>query len=50
MRQKLAAGDEFIRLVNTSGLVAELRVPEKEIDDVKQGSVVWMKVGALRNA
>ena len=36
--------------MNTSGLMAELLVPEKEIDDVKQGSIVWMKVGALRNA
>jgi multidrug resistance efflux pump len=48
--RRLNAGDEFIRLVNTSGLMAELRVPEKEIEDVKQGSIVWLKVGGLSDA
>jgi putative peptide zinc metalloprotease protein len=42
--QKLAAGDEFIRLVNTSGVIAKMLVPEKEHADVKPGSVVWLKV------
>ena len=46
---RLAGGDQFIRLVSTSGHVAELQVPEKEVDDVKQGMAVWMKVGALPN-
>jgi multidrug efflux pump subunit AcrA (membrane-fusion protein) len=49
MGKQLAAGEEFIRLVNNSGLVAELLVPEKEIDDVKLGNIVWMKMGALRD-
>jgi putative peptide zinc metalloprotease protein len=44
---RLAAGDEFIRLVNTSGVIAEMLVPEKEMADVKHGSVVWLKVRTL---
>ena len=47
--RRLNVGDDFIRLVNTTGLIAELRVPEKEIEDVKQGSIVWMKVRGLRD-
>ena len=46
-RQRLEAGDEFIRLVDTTGLGAELRVPEKEIEDVGPGLVIWMKAHAL---
>jgi len=46
-RQRLEAGDEFIRLVDTTGLGAELQVPEKEIEDVGPGLVIWMKAHAL---
>jgi len=45
--RKLSAGDELIRLVDTSGLEAELLVPEKEIEDVEPGDVIWMKARGL---
>lgn len=45
--RKLAAGDELIRLVDTTGLEAELLVPEKEIEDVQPGLVIWMKARGL---
>ena len=47
--QRLLVGDEFIRLVDTAGLVAELLVPEKEIEDVKEGNIVLMWVRAFPN-
>jgi len=50
LNTRLAAGDEFIRLVNTSGVIAEMQVPEKEMADVKPGSVVWLKVRSLPEA
>jgi len=43
----LTTGDELIRLVDTSGLEAELLVPEKEIEDVLPGLEVWMKAHSL---
>ena len=45
--RKLAAGDELIRLVDTTGLEAELLVPEKEIEDVQLGYVIWLKARGL---
>jgi len=45
--RKLAAGDELIRLVDTTGLKAELLVPEKEIEDVQLGYVIWLKARGL---
>jgi multidrug efflux pump subunit AcrA (membrane-fusion protein) len=48
--QRLAAGDEFVRLVNTTGVIAQLLVPEKEYADVKEGSVVWLKLRSLPKA
>jgi len=45
--KRLAAGDEFIRLVNTSAVIAEMQVPEKELADVKAGNVVWLKIRSL---
>jgi putative peptide zinc metalloprotease protein len=47
--RQLAVGDEFVRLMNVDALQAELLVPEKEMEDVKRGSLVWIKVGALPN-
>jgi putative peptide zinc metalloprotease protein len=47
---KLAAGDEFIRLVNTSGVIAEMLVPEKDLSEVQPGNVVWLKVRSLPRA
>ena len=47
---RLVAGDEFIRLVNTSGVIAEMLVPEKELAEVKPGNVVWLKVRSLPQA
>jgi multidrug efflux pump subunit AcrA (membrane-fusion protein) len=47
--RRLLAGDEFIRLVNTEGLVAQLLVPEKEIDDVTEGDLILITMSALRN-
>jgi multidrug efflux pump subunit AcrA (membrane-fusion protein) len=35
--------------MNVDALQAELLVPEKEMEDVKPGSVVWMKVRGLPN-
>ncbi|HET9217850.1 MAG TPA: efflux RND transporter periplasmic adaptor subunit [Terriglobia bacterium] len=49
MRRKLAAGEPFVRLVNLDTLQAELMVPEKELEDVKAGSVVWLYVRGLPN-
>jgi multidrug efflux pump subunit AcrA (membrane-fusion protein) len=45
--RNLAAGEAFVRLVNVDSLQAELLVPEKELEDVKAGSVVWLYVRAL---
>jgi multidrug efflux pump subunit AcrA (membrane-fusion protein) len=45
--RKLAAGDELIRLVDTTGLEAELLVPQKEIEDVQPGYEIWLKAHAL---
>ncbi len=47
LNTRLAAGDEFIRLVNTSAVTAEMLVPEKELAEVKGGNVVWLKVRSL---
>jgi len=47
LHTRLAAGDEFVRLVNSTSVVAEMLVPEKELADVTPGSVVWLKVRAL---
>jgi multidrug efflux pump subunit AcrA (membrane-fusion protein) len=43
----LATGDELIRLVDTAGLEAELQVPEKEIEDVEDGQVIWLTTRSL---
>ena len=48
MGTEAAAGDEFVRLVNTDMLEAELLVPEKELEDVRR-AVVWLKVRGLPN-
>jgi len=45
--QRLATGDELLRLVDTMAVSAEMLVPEKELDDVKSGSVVWLKARSL---
>jgi len=42
--RRLAVGEEFIRLVDTAGLTAELSIPERELEDVKLGDVVWMRI------
>jgi putative peptide zinc metalloprotease protein len=47
--KKLAAGETFIRLVDTSGLVAEMLVPEKYVAEIKTGDVVWMRTRSLSN-
>jgi putative peptide zinc metalloprotease protein len=45
--QKLAAGDEFVRLVDTEGVMVEMLVPEKELEDVKRGNVVTLTMRSL---
>jgi len=40
LNQKLVAGDEFVRLVDTEGVMVEMLVPEKEWEDVKIGNIV----------
>jgi multidrug efflux pump subunit AcrA (membrane-fusion protein) len=47
LHQKLAAGANFIRLVDTASLVATMSVPELELEDVKIGNSVSMKVRTL---
>lgn len=47
LNQRLAAGEEFIRLVNASGVIAEMLVPEKELAYVKPGNVTWLKARSL---
>ena len=47
--RRLAAGEAFIRLVDVDSLQAELLVPEKEMEDVMAGSVVWLYVRGLPN-
>lgn len=41
---KLVTGEDFIRLVDTTGVTAEMLVPEKELEDVKAGNIVWLTV------
>jgi len=45
--QRLVAGEEFVRLVDTTGVTVEMLVPEKEYEDVKPGNVVWLKARSL---
>ena len=45
--RRLDPGDEFVRLINLDSLQADLMVPEKELEDVKIGSVVWLTVRGL---
>jgi putative peptide zinc metalloprotease protein len=47
LHTRLGAGDEFVRLVNSTAMVAEMLVPEKEMADVRAGSLVRMKVRTL---
>ena len=47
--QRLATGEEFIRLVDTAGVVAELLVPEKDMENVKSGNNVWLKARGLND-
>ena len=47
LNEKLAAGAEFVRLVETAAVTAEMFVPEKELEDIKEGNVVWFKVRSL---
>jgi putative peptide zinc metalloprotease protein len=47
LNQKLLAGAEFVRLVNSAGVVAEMLVPEKQLSVVKPGNVVWLTMRSL---
>jgi multidrug efflux pump subunit AcrA (membrane-fusion protein) len=47
LNQKLTAGTNFIRLVDTAGLVAAMSVPELELEDVKVGNSVSLRMRSL---
>jgi putative peptide zinc metalloprotease protein len=47
LNQKLLAGAEFIRLVDTDNVRAEMLVEEKHLSVVKPGNVVWLKMKSL---
>jgi multidrug efflux pump subunit AcrA (membrane-fusion protein) len=47
LNQQLAVGEEFVRLVDTEGVTAEMLVPEKELEDVKHGNMVLLTVRSL---
>jgi multidrug efflux pump subunit AcrA (membrane-fusion protein) len=47
LNQKLAVGDEFVRLVDTEGVMVEMMVPEKDLEDVKAGSRVTLTARSL---
>jgi multidrug efflux pump subunit AcrA (membrane-fusion protein) len=47
--QKLGAGEEFVRIVDTEGVMVEMMVPEKDLEEVKIGNVVWLTFRSLPN-
>lgn len=47
--QRLVAGDEFLRLIDTAAVTAELLVPEKDMEDVKSENKVWLKARGLKD-
>jgi len=47
--QKLVAGEEFVRIVDTEGVMVEMMVPEKDLEEVKIGNVVWLTFRSLPN-
>ncbi len=47
--KRLVAGDEFLRLIDTAAVTAELLVPEKDMEDVKSGNKVWLKARGLKD-
>ena len=44
LSQRLEAGDEFCRIVDTRQVTVEMQVPEKELAEVKPGNRVLMKI------
>jgi HlyD family secretion protein len=47
--QKLVAGEEFVRIVDTEGVMVEMMVPEKDLEEVKIGNIVWLTFRSLPN-
>jgi HlyD family secretion protein len=47
--QRLVTGNEFLRLVDTAAVTAELLVPEKDMENVKPGNNVWLKARGLND-